>query len=201
MPAQATKGKRPKLEPLKVSCDRSDCENELHCFRTSKRKAKHPAGRCQDCGASTVAWDQVKARNLADVGNTIVELQKEWIRHHFWHEPIDQHAVNHALRKGRTGMREAAVQRIAKSVGVKSARDGRQTPWQGNVLYYAQHATACCCRRCIEYWHGVPQDRPLAEEEVRYFAELCFRYVEQRLPTLPEFGQHVPRISKRGGAR
>src|SRR5687768_4178479 len=111
MAEEATKRKRPKAEPLKVSWDAADCENGLHCFRTSNGKAKHAAGTCRECGANLVKWDRVKRRDLTDVGNTFEELKKEWIRHHHWHEPLDQHAVNHALRKGKSGMREAARKR------------------------------------------------------------------------------------------
>lgn len=151
---------RPKLEPLKISCDHTDCENELHCFRTSKKNAKHPVGACKECGANLVDWDRVKQRDLADVTNTFSELKKEWIRHHFWHEPIDDHARNHALRKGKIKLRAAATKRVRQAIGkAANFREGHQTPWNGNILYYSQHATASCCRRCTEYWHGIPQGR------------------------------------------
>lgn len=187
---------RPKLEPLKLSCTKADCESGLHCFRESKRRAKHPSGSCQSCGATLVDWERVRKLDLYDVAHTFDSLKKEWIRHHYWHEEIDQRARNYALRKGRLGIVPAAEQRIRKSVGGKSSREGRQTPWAGNILYYAQHATACCCRRCIEYWHGIPKDQQLTDEQVNYFTELCLRYVYERMPDLPEYKQRVPPIRK-----
>ncbi len=47
--------------------------------------------------------------------------------------------------------------------------DGRQTPREGNTIFYAQHATASCCRTCIEYWHGIPKNgaTPLAGRACR----------------------------------
>jgi|SRR6185436_1906077 len=187
---------RPKLEPLKLSCTRSDCETGLHCFRESKRRAAFPSGSCQSCGEKLVDWERVRKLDLKDATHTFASLKKEWIRHHFWHEEMDERARNHALRKGRSGIRAAAERRIRTSVGTKNSRDGRQTPWQGNILYYAQHATACCCRRCIEYWHGIKQDQPLTDGEVAYFTELCLHYVFDRMPDLPEHGQRVPPIRK-----
>lgn len=189
---------RPRLEPLKLSCTRADCGNGLHCFRESKRRAAHPRGSCQKCGIATlVEWSRVSSRKIEDVEHTVQCLQREWIRHHFWHAAFDQRALNYALRKGRGGLRAAIRNRIRKSVGVKHSRDGQQTGWAGNILYYAQHATACCCRKCIECWHGIDPGAVLSDNDVEYFAELCLRYLWARLPDLPENGQHVPPI--RGG--
>ena len=97
-------------------------------------------------------------------------------------------------------MHTAAEARIRSSVGVKHARDGRQTSWDKDILCYAQHATACCCRRCMEYWHGIAPDAPLTDEQVAYFTDLCLRYVFDRMPDLSEKGKHVPPIRQRKGA-
>ena len=36
------------------------------------------------------------------------------------------------------------------------ANDGKQTPMRGHPVFIAQHATATCCRGCIEKWHKFP---------------------------------------------
>jgi hypothetical protein len=43
--------------------------------------------------------------------------------------------------------------------------DGKQTPWKGHPVFVAQHATACCCRGCLEKWHGIAKGHELDEEE------------------------------------
>jgi len=43
--------------------------------------------------------------------------------------------------------------------------DGRQTPWRGHPVFIAQHATATCCRGCLEKWHGVPRGHALDDAE------------------------------------
>lgn len=187
----------PKLEPLKLSCTRTDCEQGLHCFRESKRRAKHPAGSCQECGATLVDWQRLRQRDPTDIAHTFETLRTEWIRHHFWHTEINERAKNYALRKGRSGLRVAAEQRIRSAVSVKTYRDGRQTPWERDILCYSQHATACCCRRCMEYWHGIPQDQPLSDQQIAYFTDLCLRYVWERMPDLPEDGTPVPPIRRK----
>ena len=188
---------KPRLEPLKLSCSTSDCDNDLHCFRKSKRESRYKPGTCQACGAKLIDWTRVQERDPDDIEHTFASLRKEWIRHQFWHRPLDQWALNYARRKGRSGLHEALAHRLRKCIAVKTPRDGRQTPWERNPIYYAQHATACCCRRCIEYWHGIPFDRDLTDEELAYFVRLCTLYLNERLPDLPEQGIRVPPIKER----
>lgn len=162
------------LEPLDISCTSTDCENGLHCF-LQKRKVGpvRVGGPCRSCGAELVEFKRVGARDLSDVDYTFSALRNELIRHEFWHRPFDVRALNHARRKGRRLLREAARSRIETSVGrANNPRDGRQTPFHGNTLYYAQHAVAACCRKCIEYWHGIPTGRRLATSEIGYLTDL-----------------------------
>lgn len=46
--------------------------------------------------------------------------------------------------------------------------DGKQTPFRGHPVFVAQHATACCCRGCLEKWHRIPPGRALTPEERGY---------------------------------
>jgi hypothetical protein len=181
-------------KPLGIKCTSSDCDNGLHCFRQTRRlRRDNIRGICRECGANLVDWERVRRHDLSDVDYTFEALKYELIRHHFWHVPIERRAVNHAKRKGKSGIREASVRRIRVSVASPHhPRQGRQTPFSGNVLYYAQHAVVACCRACIEEWHDIPQDRDLTEEEVLYLAELVTLYVFHRLPDLTENGEKIP---------
>jgi hypothetical protein len=136
-------------------------------------------------------------RDHSDIKYTWRSLKYELIRHHFWHLDIDLKALNYARRKGRIRMDGAAENRIRKSVGPADPPfDGRQTGKSGNPLYYAQHATATCCRKCIEYWHGIPQHRPLTETQIRYFTGLLLGFIDHRLPNLKEDPEKVPPIRR-----
>lgn len=183
------------LKPLKITCTSSDCNSNLHCFRaTRKMKKLNRQGHCRSCGVQLVDWNRVFRRDLTDATYTFAALKLELIRHHFWHSEFDERALFHARRKGRLALADAAERRIRKSVASESpVRDGRQTPFEGNVLYYAQHATASCCRKCIEGWHGIPQGRALSEEEVHYLTQLVLFFVDDRLPSLSAYGEKVPR--------
>jgi len=187
-----------KLEPLKISCTDTDCEADLHCFLQKKRRGSHSVnGPCRDCGVDLVEWARVQARDIGDIQYTVDALRRERIRHEFWHRDFDEGAVNHARRKGRLALEAAIDKRIRNSVGrEKNPREGRQTPYTGNVIYYAQHALACCCRRCIEYWHGIEPNRVLTDEEVTYLKELIKNFMQRRLTWLRDEPETVPRRTR-----
>lgn len=187
------------LAPLKITCTSSSCSDGLHCFKQAKKGSEErvEGGICRDCGAALVDFPRIQNRRLEDVEYTVKSLKFEMIRHHFWHLAIDQRALNYARRKGKQGLRVAAERRIRSSVATtEPAFDGRQTPKAGNPLFYAQHATATCCRKCIEYWHGIERKRDLTDAEVHYFAALLTMFIDQRLPALNEIGVKVAPIRR-----
>ena len=188
---------RKKLAPLKVTCTSSACDDGLHCFKQSKREGNErvSGGKCRDCGADLVDFSRIQKRNLQDLDYTFRSLKYELIRHHFWHLEFDPRAKNYARRKGRLALRETAEHRIRKAVGPATPfRDGTQTGKSGNPIFYAQHATATCCRKCIEYWHGIERGRDLTDDEIAYFSALVNMFLDERLPHLKEQGEKVPGI-------
>jgi hypothetical protein len=187
------------LKPLKITCTSSDCGNGLHCFlRARKLAGEGAAGPCRSCGVQLVDWSRVHKRDLLDAKYVFEMLQIEMIRHHFFHLRMEQRAINYARRKGKKGLAAAVNKLIRSSVGdAEPFRDGRQTPKGGaNPIHYAQHATASCCRRCIEEWHAIPMGRALTDEEIKYLTELALRYLSYRLPDLTESGENVPPIRR-----
>jgi hypothetical protein len=64
--------------------------------------------------------------------------------------------------------------------------DGKQTPFKGHPVFVAQHATACCCRGCLEKWHQIPHGRPLTTEETTYVLTVLERWLREEL----EAGTH-----------
>jgi hypothetical protein len=188
----------PPEKPLKgmKRCRQTDCTNGLHCF-LKHRKRRTPEGTCIACGSGLVDWARVHQRNLNDVTHTIEMLKLEHVRHEFWCTvEVTDRASTYARRLGRIGLLGAARKRIASSVGgAAGGWDGRQTPWEnkGHALHYAQHATATCCRKCIEVWHGIPRAQDLSAADVEYFAQLLLRYVLARIPDLGDERMRIPR--------
>jgi hypothetical protein len=59
------------------------------------------------------------------------------------------------------------------------ANDGRQTPMKNHPAFIAQHATATCCRSCLEKWHGIPKGRALTQAEIDYILGVIRHWLEQ----------------------
>lgn len=57
------------------------------------------------------------------------------------------------------------------------ANDGKQTPMRGHPVFVAQHATACCCRGCLQKWHHIPQGRELTLAEQAYIVVVLERWL------------------------
>src|SRR5579859_3828090 len=76
------------LKPLDIKCTSADCDNNLHCFRKSRKMQNAERGKCRYCLADLVDWKRVHKRSIDDVSATFAELRKEFIRHHFWHLPV-----------------------------------------------------------------------------------------------------------------
>jgi len=58
------------------------------------------------------------------------------------------------------------------------ANEGKQTPMRGHPVFVAQHATACCCRGCLQQWHAIPQGRELTLEEQAYIVVVLERWLQ-----------------------
>lgn len=186
-----------KPPPLDIKCTATDCDNDLHCFKQLKKMAPDQRGKCRECGANLVDWTRLHRRDKGDAAHTFKALQHELIRHHFFHRPLDEVAMRHAQRKGRNALKNAVRDRLQKYFAVaEPPRDGRQTPFGGNAIYHAQHATATCCRTCLEYWHDIPKGRPLTSEEFDYCATLVDLFLEQKLPGLGDEPIKVQRRSR-----
>ncbi|HQR51204.1 MAG TPA: DUF4186 domain-containing protein [Methylophilaceae bacterium] len=59
------------------------------------------------------------------------------------------------------------------------SNDGKQTPFRGHPVFVAQHATACCCRGCLEKWHRIPPERELTQEETAYILMVLERWLRE----------------------
>lgn len=188
--------------PVNVKCNDSDCVTGRHAFspdRTKKNWKQTYEGQCRDCGSKLVDWDRTKARDLGDVQGVFRELQQELIRHVFFHAPFDEKALAQAQKLGPQELRFRVRPYLAKKIGkAEIYRDGTQTPKGGSAIHFAQHATATCCRKCVEYWHGIPRGHELTERELDYCTGLVLAYLEQRQSELfaPQLDQGGPLFSR-----
>ena len=82
----------------------------------------------------------------------------------------------------RTHAFEIIDKRLAPSLPRK---DGRQTPYRGHPVFVAQHATATCCRSCLERAHGIARGSELTAGERAYVVDAICRWIEREVPNAP----------------
>ena len=63
--------------------------------------------------------------------------------------------------------------------------DGKQTPMRGHPVFIAQHATATCCRGCIEKWHKFPQHIELTKTEQEYLVSIIMKWIKRQINSNP----------------
>ena len=106
-------------------------------------------------------------------------LDKSAFRGKFHLRAKDLHYLH---TKGLPVIREHAVDFVGKRLaGALIANDGKQTPYSGHPVFVAQHATACCCRGCLQKWHGIAPGRVLSNEEQHYIVDILMRWLGQEL--------------------
>ena len=59
--------------------------------------------------------------------------------------------------------------------------DGRQTPMHGHPVFKAMHATACCCRGCLEKWYRVPKGRELTPSQQERIVNLIIVWIKKNI--------------------
>ena len=57
--------------------------------------------------------------------------------------------------------------------------DGKQTPFRGHPVFVAQHATATCCRGCLEKWHDIARGAELTDEEQAHVIAALERWLRR----------------------
>ena len=67
--------------------------------------------------------------------------------------------------------------------------DGRQTPMKNHPVFIAQHATATCCRGCLQKWHRIPRGKPLTHEQIDYIVEVIARWLSSQDVEPPDHDQ------------
>ena len=84
--------------------------------------------------------------------------------------------------RGREAIRAHAEDLIGKRLApALPYKDGKQTPYRGHPVFVAQHATATCCRSCLERWHQIPRGRELDADERAYVLDVIWAWIERDL--------------------
>lgn len=85
-------------------------------------------------------------------------------------------------QKGFDTIRSHAVDFIEKRIApAEIPNDGKQTPMRGHPVFTAQHATATCCRGCINKWHKFPKGVQLTKEQQKYLVDLIMEWIKRQV--------------------
>ena len=64
---------------------------------------------------------------------------------------------------------------------VSNMHDGKQTPMKGHPVFIAQHATATCCRGCLEKWYHIDRNKILSKEEEDYVVLVIMTWIKREI--------------------
>lgn len=106
-------------------------------------------------------------------------LSKSKFRSRFHLSKKDLDYIN---EKGIDKVESHAKDFVSKRVSSNMiSNDGKQTPMRGHPVFIAQHATATCCRGCIEKWHKIPKGRCLSVTEQEYIVKVIVTLIKMQL--------------------
>jgi len=89
--------------------------------------------------------------------------------------------ITYMREKGRDTIRQHAEDFVRKRLApAEIPNDGKQTPMRGHPVFIAQHATACCCRGCLEKWHRIPKGRALTAQEQTYVVDVLMAWIDRQ---------------------
>lgn len=95
---------------------------------------------------------------------------------------LSQKDRSYLQQKGFDTIKSHAVDFIAKRIAPADIpNDGKQTPMRGHPVFTAQHATATCCRGCINKWHKFPKGVQLTNEQQKYLVDLIMEWIKRQV--------------------
>ena len=94
---------------------------------------------------------------------------------------LKQTDIEYIREKGLDKIKSHASDFIKNRIApAEIINDGKQTPMRGHPVFIAQHATACCCRGCIEKWHHFPKGRELTAAEQEYLVNIIMSWIKRQ---------------------
>jgi exodeoxyribonuclease V alpha subunit len=106
---------------------------------------------------------------------TLESLKKSKFRSKFKLTEKDRQYIQD---KGIDTIRQHSIDFISARIAPQYPKnDGKQTPMKGHPVFVAQHATATCCRGCIQKWYGIKKGKELSDHQIQFLVELIMRWI------------------------
>lgn len=111
------------------------------------------------------------------IDKKLEELSKSKFRSSFH---LHKKEINYLDNKGISIIKEHAYDFINKNLAPAFIpNDGKQTPTHNHPVFIARHATATCCRSCLEKWHHIEKGIELNEAQKNYVVELIMEWIKR----------------------
>ena len=95
---------------------------------------------------------------------------------------LDNKMKDYIHEKKIDTIKEHAKDIIRKRIAPKVIpNDGKQTPFKGHPVFIAQHATATCCRQCINKWHKFNLNSELTLAQQDYIVGLILVWIQKNI--------------------
>lgn len=120
---------------------------------------------------------------MQTIEQALLKLEKSKFRSSFKLKEKDREYVkNKGMDTVRSHARDFVRDRLAPSF---IANDGKQTPMRGHPVFIAQHATACCCRGCLNKWYRIPKNVELTSAQQEKIVNLLMAWIEKQMKNTP----------------
>jgi hypothetical protein len=107
--------------------------------------------------------------------NKLKSLEKSKFRNSFH---LRKYMIKYIDEKGLDIIKKHTIDFIEEKLSPANPKnDGRQTPTKGHPVFIAQHATATCCRGCLEKWHHIEKGKELNSNEKNYIYCLLITWI------------------------
>ncbi|WP_394266708.1 DUF4186 domain-containing protein [Anaerotignum sp.] len=116
---------------------------------------------------------------MQTIEQALEKLSKSKFRRKFQLKETDFQYIE---RTGMETVRRHAAEFVKERLSPAYPKnDGKQTPMKGHPVFIAQHATACCCRGCLNKWYGVKMGQPLSEMQQQKIVNLLIAWIQKQL--------------------
>lgn len=116
---------------------------------------------------------------MTDFQSILKNLQTSPFRAKFH---LTKRDVEYIKEKGMEKIKSHAYDFISSRLAPAFPKnDGKQTPLRGHPVFIAQHATATCCRSCLQKWHKIEKDKPLSDNQIEFVVNLIMFWIQQDL--------------------
>jgi hypothetical protein len=120
---------------------------------------------------------------------TLAALQRSRFRSRFQLSDQDRQYID---AKGLETIHRHALDFVQNRIAPAfPTNDGKQTPFKGHPVFVAQHATATCCRECIEKWHRIRKGKALTDTEIDLIISLIMAWITRQLLSGKENAERI----------